>query len=164
MSVFRFYTCLNGVAYSQTCASTLYFNAYTGKCDRPGDVNFCQGHGAIVETTRPPPITPTFSGSTATTRATTAATVGTQPPAVTAPTTATTRTTASTTTRTTTPTTVKPIETRCIRNAGYFLVAGSCVDYVYCIKGEVRFEFTCSEGTWYDLNYEQCRNVKPDGC
>lgn len=61
-------------------------------------------------------------------------------------------------------TTAKPLDPRCIRAAGYFLVAGSCVDYVYCIKSEVRFEFTCSEGYWYDEDYELCRDVKPPGC
>lgn len=40
--LFRFINCLNGVAYTQSCAHGLYFNAHTGKCDVPGLFNFCQ--------------------------------------------------------------------------------------------------------------------------
>lgn len=56
------------------------------------------------------------------------------------------------------------VNPRCSRPAGYFSVAGSCVDYVYCLNGEVLFEFTCNEGYWYNPETEFCSDIRPEGC
>lgn len=42
MDCSKYYICLNGITFMESCAMNLYFNAYTGYCDIPGDFNFCQ--------------------------------------------------------------------------------------------------------------------------
>ncbi|KAJ6643059.1 Peritrophin-44 [Pseudolycoriella hygida] len=44
----KYYTCLYGVAYHQSCALGLYFKPEIASCTFPEEFNFCQDDGAII--------------------------------------------------------------------------------------------------------------------
>lgn len=60
-------------------------------------------------------------------------------------------------------------ETRCVPlRAGYNVLPGTgCQRYVYCIRGVVRFEYTCPDDggrSWFDTLTSKCERTPPAGC
>lgn len=53
----------------------------------------------------------------------------------------------------------------CVQAGGYFVIPGTrCQQYVYCIRGQVRFQYECEEGKWFAENIFGCSSERPNGC
>ncbi|XP_037025483.1 cell wall integrity and stress response component 2-like [Bradysia coprophila] len=170
----KFFTCLNGLSYHQTCASGLYFNPETTACTLPGQYNFCQEDGTIYFTTSSTTTTTTTrAATTTTTRATTTTTRATTTTTrATTTTTATTKVTTTTTTRqpwtqpnaATTPFSLSDIDTLCTGQVdGYYSVPGTCQDYVFCLRSTA-LHFKCDSPWFWNQIKEECSTVVPFGC